>query len=143
MIHTILHDFKINTSKEKVFEAVTLPNKLNNWWTLRCSGTPELGAMYNLYFAEEFNWYAEISLLKHNNQIEYSMTKAMKDWLPTYFGFILTEEKPNQTYVQFYHTNWQNTEKEYRNTSYCWANLLRQLKQYLEKGIITPFEERS
>ena len=142
-MHSILHDFQINVPKSKVFEAVSLPNKLNNWWTLRCSGKPELGAIYNLHFGDEYNWYAEISLLKNNEQIEFTMTKAMEGWLPTRFGFILTEEKPTQTYVQFYHANWQNTDKEYRITSYCWANLLRQMKKYLEKGHITPFEERN
>lgn len=142
-MNSILHDFQINVSKEKVFEAVSLPNKLNDWWTLRCSGTPELGSVYHLYFGEAYDWYAEITQLKNNAQIEFKMTKAMEDWLPTSFGFILSEEKPNQTYVQFYHSGWQDTNKEFRITSYCWANLLRQLKQYLEKGIITPFEERN
>jgi len=143
MMYNILHDFQINVSKHRVFEAVSLPNNLNNWWTLRCSGTLELDSVYNLYFSDEYNWYAEISLLKHDEQIEFKMTKATKEWLPTRFGFILTEITPNQTYIQFYHADWQNADKEYRISNYCWGNLLRQLKKYLEKGTITPFKERN
>lgn len=142
-MNTIYHDFWINKPIDKVFETVSFPNEINNWWTKRCSGKCELGAVYNLYFAEEYNWLAEIVKLKHNQEIEFKMTKAMEDWMPTSFGFILKEEKPNVTSVQFYHKNWTEASKEFRVASYCWANLLRQMKQYIENGIITPFEERN
>lgn len=142
-MHNIYHDFTINVSKERVFKAISLPNELNNWWTLRCSGTPELGAVYNFYFAEEYNWFAVISILKHDEQVEFKMTKAMGEWLPTSFGFILKEISPTSTSVEFYHKNWIEVSKEYRVASYCWANLLRQMKKYLEKGTITPFEQRN
>ena len=39
---TIYHDFWINTTIEKVFEAVSTPQGLNNWWTKRCSGKCEI-----------------------------------------------------------------------------------------------------
>ena len=67
----------------------------------------------------------------------------MPEWMPTRFGFKLSEVKPNVTYVQFYHENWSEISQEFRIASYCWANLLRQMKQYLEEGIITPFEQRN
>ena len=142
-MHTIFHDFWINASKEKVFEAISTPKGLNNWWTLHCSGEPGLNEEYNFYFTEEYNWFAVVSKFKENNEIEFKMTEAMEEWLPTRFGFILSEEKPNITTVQFYHTNWKDASKEFRVASFCWASLLGQLKQYLEEGIITPFEKRN
>ncbi len=142
-MHTIYHDFTINVPKERVFKAISLPNELNNWWTKRCSGTPELDAVYNFYFAEEYNWFAEISILKHDEQVEFKMTKATTEWLPTSFGFILKEINPTTTSVEFYHKNWTEVSKEYKVASYCWANLLRQMKKYLEKGTITPFQQRN
>jgi len=142
-MHTIYHDFWINVSKEKVFEAVTTSKGLNDWWTLRCSGKPGINEEYNFYFSEEYNWFARISKFKENNEIEFTMTEATEEWMPTSFGFILSEEKPNVTTVQFYHTNWKEISKEFRVASFCWADLLRQLKHYLEEGIITPFEKRN
>jgi len=142
-MQTIYHDFIINVSRDKVFEAISTPQGLNDWWTLRCDGKPALGEKYNLYFAEEYDWFAKISKFSENAIIEFTMKEAMEEWLPTRFGFILKEENTNRTYVQFYHTNWKNVSQEFRIASYCWANLLRQLKQYLEQGIITPFEERN
>ncbi|MGX7666601.1 SRPBCC family protein [Flavobacterium pedocola] len=142
-MNTIYHDFTISTPKERVFEAVSTPEGLNNWWTLRCSGKPALNEEYNLYFAEEYNWFATVSKFIENEEIEFSVKHAKKEWLPTSFGFKLTEVSPNTTYVQFYHSDWEEISQEFRIASYCWANLLRQMKQYLEKGIITPFEERN
>lgn len=142
-MNTIFHDFYIDSPKEKVFDAVSKPEGLNNWWPLYSSGTPGLDEEYNLFFGEEYNWFAKISKFSKNESIEFSMTEAMDEWIATRFGFILTEEEPNQTYVQFYHTNWKEITREFRTASFCWADLLRQLKQYLEKGIITPFEKRS
>ena len=142
-MNTIYHDFWISAPIEKVFDAVATPYGLNDWWTQKCSGKCEIGAVYNLYFTEEYDWLAEITLLTHNEAIEFKMKRAMPEWMPTSFGFKLTEEKPNFTKVAFYHKDWQETSQEYRVSSYCWANLLRQLKQFLEKGIITPFEERN
>lgn len=140
---SIYHDFIINSAVDKVFEAVSTPYGLDNWWTQRSSGKAEIGSVFNLFFAEEYNWLAEITILKHNKQIEFTMIRAMEDWLPTRFGFILNETQYAVTSVEFYHKDWNAESKEFKVASYCWANLLRQMKQYLEQGIITPFNERN
>lgn len=142
-MYTIYHDFVVNVSKEKFFEAVSTPTGLNNWWTLQCSGIPKLNEVYNLNFTDEFNWYAKISQFEENICIEFSMVEAMEEWLPTQFGFKLNEINTNKTEIEFYHTNWNEVSKEYKVASFCWAMLLNQLKNYLEKGIITPFSERN
>lgn len=142
-MYTIYHDFVVNVSKEKFFEAVSTPYGLNNWWTLQSSGNPKLNEIYNLNFTDEFNWFAKISKFEENKCIEFSMAEAMEEWLPTQFGFKLHEINSNKTEIEFYHTNWKAITKEYKVASFCWAMLLNQLKDYLEKGIITPFEERN
>lgn len=142
-MQTIYHDFTINVPKEKVFETVSFPDELNNWWTLRCTGILALNEEYNFYFGEVYNWFATVSKLVMHEEIEFKMTNAMPEWMPTSFGFKLTEVDPNVTYVEFYHQNWTNVSQEYRIASFCWANLLRQMKEYLENGIITPFEKRN
>ena len=142
-MYTIYHDFVVNVSKEKFFEAVSKPTGLNNWWTLQCSGYPKLEEVYNLNFTDEFNWFAKISKFEENKCIEFSMAEAMEEWLPTKFGFKLHEINSEKTEIEFYHSNWKEITKEYRIASFCWAMLLNQLKDYLEKGIITPFSERN
>ncbi len=142
-MNTIYHDLIINVSKEKVFEAIATTEGLNNWWTLKCTGKFELAEIINLNFTDDYDWYAKISEINKNTSIEFTMIKASEDWMPTSFGFLLSEENPKCTTLQFYHKNWKEPCKEYRVASYCWAMLLSQLKQYLESGIMTPFEKRN
>ncbi|MFY0629415.1 MAG: SRPBCC domain-containing protein [Flavobacteriaceae bacterium] len=138
---SIYHDFTINSSVEKVFDAITVPEKLNNWWPLKSSGKPELGAEYNLNFTDEYNWYGLVSEVIKNKSFFIKMTHSSEDWNPTTFGFEL-ELKDESTLVKFSHKGWLNCNNEYRNSSFCWAMLLNGLKNYVEKGVIIPFEER-
>ncbi|MGC6430186.1 MAG: hypothetical protein ACON5F_04000 [Jejuia sp.] len=51
----IFHNLHINISKEEVFNAISRPKHLDNWWTLKSSGTPKLGAEYNLNFTYDYD----------------------------------------------------------------------------------------
>ena len=142
MGYNILHNLVIQGTIGKVFDAVSLPNHLNNWWTLKCTGKPELGAEYNLFFTSEFDWYGKVSKCVKNESFHISMTKSDLDWHKTTFGFDLETTKTG-TLVKFSHMNWPHTNEHFRTASFCWAMLLNGLKNYIEKGIILPFEERS
>ena len=138
----IYHDLIINASKQEVFDAVSQPEHLNNWWTLRCSGTPEMGKEYNLYFAPEYDWLGSVSICDPNNAFHIKMTTSSADWNATTFGFDL-EEDESGVRLKFSHKNWRYCNTEFRNSSFCWAILLLGLKNYLENGIVIPFEKRA
>ncbi|MEJ6793304.1 MAG: SRPBCC domain-containing protein [Lacinutrix sp.] len=141
MSHNIQHDLVIKTSKENVFNAISQPEYLNNWWTLNSSGKPELGIEYNLNFTDKYNWFCKVSKVKPNDSFYLKMTNSDENWNSTTFGFELKEHEYG-TLVEFTHKDWQNNNHEFRNTSYCWALLLKALKKYLETGIVVPFPER-
>lgn len=69
------------------------------------------------------------------------MTDSNEDWNPTTFGFNL-EEQENGIYLRFSHKGWLENNDELKHSSFCWAMLLNGLKNYVEKGIVVPFEER-
>ena len=64
--HSIYHNLYINASAKEVFDAVSLPQHLNNWWPLKSSGKPKLGAVYNLNFTDEYNWFGTVAECKLN-----------------------------------------------------------------------------
>ena len=142
MSYNIYHNLQIKASSQEVFDAISQPNHLDNWWTLKSSGTPELGSEYNLNFTNEYNWYCKVSKIEPNASFHLKMTKSDKDWNTTTFGFDL-EEKENSTLVKFSHINWQEANHHFKHASFCWAMLLNGLKNYLEKGVIIPFENRN
>lgn len=140
--YTIYHDFEIKAPIDQVFQHITQPEHLIHWWPLKCSGKPELNQEYNFYFAAEYNWYGKVIKISHPDTFYIKMTKSDKDWNTTSFGFDLTETN-GAVQVAFSHGGWQGSNKEFRNTSFCWALLLNGLKDYTEKGSIVPFEERA
>ncbi|GAA4815747.1 SRPBCC domain-containing protein [Litoribaculum gwangyangense] len=142
MSYNIYHNLIIEVSPEQVFVAVSQPRYLDNWWTLKSSGKPELHAEYNLNFSDTYDWYCKVSKIETNKSIHYKMLKSDDDWNPTTFGFDL-ESTQNGTMVKFSHINWPELNNHYKYSSFCWAMLLSGLKQYLEKGIIVPFNERN
>ena len=87
MSHTIYFNFVINTSKQKVYEAISKPEHLENWWPLKCKGIPAIGEVYNFNFTDTYDWYAQVKDCDAPNRIHYKMTKSDKDWDPTSFGF--------------------------------------------------------
>jgi uncharacterized protein YndB with AHSA1/START domain len=138
---SIYHDVQIKATAAEVFDAISNPDKLINWWPLKCSGKSQMGATYNFYFDPEYDWLAEVVKCETNLTIHYKMMKADKDWSPTSFGFDL-EQKQNAILAKFWHTGWPECNDHFRRSSFCWALLLNGLKNYVEHGIIIPFEDR-
>lgn len=137
----IYHDLVISASASKVFEAVSQPEHLLNWWPLKCSGTPAPGETINFYFGPDYNWFGEVTGYAANKAFHIKMTVSDSDWDSTSFGFDL-EERDGKVLLKFWHKGWPAFNAHYRRSSFCWAILLKGLKNYVEKGIIVPFEDR-
>ncbi|EAZ81407.1 SRPBCC family protein [Algoriphagus machipongonensis] len=138
----IYHTFWIRSTISKVFSAISSPEQLILWWPQKCSGKPEIGESYNFYFTPEYDWFGTVSKVEENKAFHIKMVDSDKDWDPTSFGFEL-EEDGTMVKVSFWHKGWENQNEHFKISSYCWAILLQGLKNYLEKGEVLPFEERS
>ena len=141
MSYAIYHDLEISATLTEVYQAVSKPEQLINWWPLKCSGIPKENEIYNFYFAPEYDWYGKVSKASENKAFYIKMTKSDADWDPTSFGFDLEPSK-DKVLIKFWHTGWNSCNAEFRGSSYCWALLLNGLRNYVEKGIIVPFNER-
>ncbi len=82
-----------------------LTKHLDNWWTLKSLGKPELHSEYNLNFTDDYNWFFKVSKIKANESFHLKITDSDKDWNPNTFGFDF-ETKKNGTYLKFSHKNW-------------------------------------
>jgi hypothetical protein len=52
----IFHDFPIEVSPDRVFEAISTPRGLDAWWTKKSSGRPAEGGEYELWFGPQYDW---------------------------------------------------------------------------------------
>ena len=137
----IFHDFPVNASSDKVFQAISTAAGLAAWWTKRSSGEPALESEYQLWFGPEYDWRAAVTKCVPDVEFELKLTKAMEDWLGTLVGFLL-KESDGTTQVSFYHTGWPEANDHYRGSSFCWALYLRLLKRYIENNEVVAYEDR-
>ena len=138
----IYHDITIDAPLERVMTAVTRPQEIDRWWTLNCEGSPAPGAVYRFYFGPDYDWYAKVTRCRDDQAIEWRFTRADKDWTGTRLSFHAARVS-GATRLRLEHTSWRDRNDHFRHSSYCWAQYLRLLKVYLERGLVTPYSERT
>jgi len=137
----IYHDFTIAARRGAVFEAITTPAGLNEWWTKTSAGEPRAGAIYELGFGPGFQWRGRVTAIVPNEAFELQMIQAEEEWTDTRVAFELAAGS-GITPVRFRHMGWQAHTDLYRVSCYCWAAYLRILRRYLEHGEHVPYERR-
>jgi len=137
----ILQDFPIAADPARVFDGVTSPPLLDEWWTLRSSGRPVVGASYDLDFGPGYQWRAVVTKAEPRAAFELEMTHADADWNGTRVGFEL-EPCEYGTQVRFYHRGWPEDNAHYRTSCHCWALYLRVLRRHLEHGESVAYADR-
>jgi uncharacterized protein YndB with AHSA1/START domain len=138
---SITHDFPINAPPSQVFRALSDPKLLDEWWTLRSSGTAALGEQYELDFGPGYLWQAKVTRCVPDAEFELTMVNADNDWAGSRVGMQLTAI-PSGTQVRFLHAGWPESNEHFRISSFCWAMYLRVLKRHLEFGERVPYERR-
>jgi uncharacterized protein YndB with AHSA1/START domain len=137
----IFHDFPIQVPAARVYQAVSTPADLDQWWTVRSTGTPRLGAPYELWFGPKYDWRATVTGCAPDREFDFEMTRADPEWVGTKVGFRL-QANGGATLVRFHNLGWPRPSEQYRISCYCWAMYLRVLRRYLEHGETVPYERR-
>jgi uncharacterized protein YndB with AHSA1/START domain len=137
----IFHDLFVRADPRKVFDVVSTPAGLDEWWTKRSSGKPSVGSTYELWFGPEYDWRASVTRCDPDVVFELEVTDASDDWNGTKVRFEL-EARTGGTTVRFSHRGWRNNDEHFRESSYCWATYLRIMKRYLENEERVPYESR-
>lgn len=52
----ILHSFTIEAPPDRVFEVISTPAGLNNWWPIESSGRTAVGEIYEFDFGPGSRW---------------------------------------------------------------------------------------
>lgn len=137
----IVQDFPILVPPSRVFDAISQPARLDQWWTLRSSGEPTVGSVYELDFGPAYLWRAIVTASRPAELFEWRVTEADPDWTNTVVGFELAPLEAG-TQVRFYHRGWREPNSHYRTSCHCWALYLRILRRHLEHGETVPYESR-
>jgi uncharacterized protein YndB with AHSA1/START domain len=137
----ILQDFPIRAPIGRVFDAVSKPGGLDQWWTKRSAGEPFEGSEYELAFGPEYDWRARVATCIPPSRFELILTRADGDWNDTRVRFTL-ESREGSTWVRFQHAGWPEANEHFRVSQHCWAMYLRVLRRWLEHGEMLAYEDR-
>jgi uncharacterized protein YndB with AHSA1/START domain len=137
----ILQDLPIAVSPSRVFEGVSQPALLDQWWTLRSTGASTVGSTYELDFGPNYVWHAVVTRSHPGKAFELCMATTDPDWNATVVGFEFFPSKTG-TQVRFYHRGWPEANERYRLSAHCWALYLRVLRRHLELGETVAYNKR-
>lgn len=136
-MHSILHRIIIETTPEKLFQALTTQEGLNAWWTKATAGNG-IGSVSRFFFGpDDHQVDMEIRELKPNAQVSWQCVSG--PWEETgLFNFAISPDERGAV-LHFSHAGWPETDDFYQHCNAKWGFfLVVSLKNYLETGTGQP-----
>jgi uncharacterized protein YndB with AHSA1/START domain len=131
--YEIYHEVGIKAAPEAIYQALTDPKKLAQWWTSDTRGESEVGSHLEFWFGELCQKF-EVVTLKPNELVRWKGAKGgIDEWVGTEISFAL-ESDEGQCWVRFIHSGWKDNKGILAHCSTKWAVFMLSLKDLLEKG---------
>ncbi len=132
----IRHNVVIKASPEKIFDAITTQQGLENWWAKQTTARPEVGFV-NVFTFGTFRNEMEVTVLIPNKRTEWKCLKSIEDWVDTSISFDL-QEKDGRTVLRFAHSGWRTDSDVFAGCNHDWGRFLISLKSLCETGTGAP-----
>lgn len=130
---TTSHQITINAPKEFVFEAITTPQGLKNWYTPSVKGEASRGGEMVLEFTDKegpFRW--KVQEQKENSLVQWKCVEGPGNAAGTVATFKLSDKGQDKTIVEFDHEGFQESDSKLKTCNTLWGILMHHLKQYSE-----------
>lgn len=140
----ITHNFKINTSIDKVSAAITTEEGINGWWSKNCEIGQAVGETTVLNFIKEGTPVRmEFKVIEFSsNEIRWKgIENPNPAWIGTHISFSF-KEAGDEVDFTLKHTGWDEQwsgQAPYTNTKETWGFFMGSLKNYLENGEGQPW----
>lgn len=130
----ILHELIIKTSPTKVYQALTDPKGLANWWTRHVQAEPRTNSIAQFTFDHgQTTLRMKILRLLPNKMVVWHCVGGLSEWEDTQIYFELEPSK-DSTRLLFSQRGWKRTTGTFPKCNFDWARYLLSLRAYLEKG---------
>ncbi len=135
MSNGINHQVGIKSSPQEIYQALTVTNKLAQWWTTDTRGSGEkVGETLEFWFGD-FCQKFTVQELVPGKRVAWKSPKGQGagEWEGTEISFDLsTDDK--QTFIQFRHSGWRESSNFQGHCSMRWAIFLLSLRDVMERG---------
>lgn len=134
----IIHGLEIETTAEKLFDALSTDQGVAAWWT-QAKTQRTLGGINEFEFGRGAVTF-RLTQLERGKAVGWAAEQVPADWNGTEVLFELSDgTKPGCTSLRFCHRGFKAMNPTVAFTSYAWAQFLRSLKLFLETGQGEPF----
>jgi uncharacterized protein YndB with AHSA1/START domain len=132
----IRHNVVIEVTPEKIFNAITTQEGLQNWWAKQTIAKPEM-EFVNIFTFGKFRNEMKVTELIPNKKVEWKCINSIEEWIDTNISFEL-EEKEGRTILRFAHSGWRAVTDTFAGCNYDWALFMKSLKSLCETGTGSP-----
>lgn len=138
----------IETSPEKIYQAISTEKGLTSWWTQHVELYPHIGGIATFHFGKDSYAVMKIAKLLPNKEVVWKCveqnflrkdTDIVDEWVGTTIRFIITDTKDDHVDLFFAHEGLMPSLACYKDCESGWDYFLDSLKAYLETGTGTPY----
>ena len=129
-IKLLLH---INSTKEKVFKALTESDKLSKWYTTIVKGEFKLNEIVIFEFVNLAEFKFKVIELTKNKSIHLEIIESGFDNVGHIMKYEL-DENDGKTRVRYTYEGFSEMDDSYSNMNYSSAKYLESLRQYCQTG---------
>lgn len=150
----------IESSAEKIYDAITTAEGLSGWWTPGSIAIAETGSIAKFPFGPIYHKEMKIEELSPFKRVKWKCTAGAEEWIGTSLSFTIhpgnnktmLNERPEilgqlqqqkdfekGALLVFHHNDWKEYTPMFAECSYTWGQFLRSLKLYCETGKGRPW----
>jgi uncharacterized protein YndB with AHSA1/START domain len=135
----ILHRITIDAGPDRVFDALTVSEGLQSWWTQDSTATPEIGSVALFKFVQgTIVFRMRVEDLIPGKKVAWSCLGDLQEWEGTRLTWELESTENGGTDLRFAHSGWNSTEGDYPRCNTTWGHLMHLLKAYAEGKPVKP-----
>lgn len=138
----MFHQVEIDTTPEKVYEAITTEEGLRSWWTADCIAEPLKGSIAQFGFNHRAVVFRmRIEELSPHRRIVWKCIGDFEAWNDTVLSWAISPQG-SVTVLHLTHGMWRSTTGWFAPCNSTWGELMYRLKGYLEGRAPGPLVKR-
>lgn len=139
----IVHNFRIESTAQQVFDALTTETGIRGWWCGNCTVPQQVGEVLVVRFTE---YNVVMGFRIEEMETPFRLTwRAVENGNPAFLDTVIhfnIEQLEGEVQFSFSHTNWDEIWKgkpNYEQSRETWKHFMKSLRNYLEKGEGQPW----
>ena len=122
------------------YTALTTTDGVAGWWTTRNQTSGTVGEVDQMWFPDApMAWELRVDEAVPGKVLARHCVGGPPQWVGTDVRFALEPAPQGGTRILFDHTGFAQVDEMFRVVTLGWAQMLLQLKQYLDSGQPAPF----